>query len=205
MRAHMPSWGSLWARYRKTEDTAVAFEEPGERAGRYARPLHTAPPKWKSSRSAVSDSATRWTAAHQAPPSLGFSRQEHCSGLPSPSPGDLPDPGIEPKSPALQADALPAEPAGTPSTTKGEGRQTKPPLGPDPWAPPSPQTRNSSPPSLGMSRITCCLFLLPPAAAGAPVKTSLISCLLSVSSDEGRPKSMLGNGAPVSSTNKRDL
>ena len=46
-----------------------------------------------------------WTVAHQAPPSMGFSRQEYWSGLPFPSPGDLPDPGIEPRSPALQADA----------------------------------------------------------------------------------------------------
>ena len=45
--------------------------------------------------------ATPWTAAYQAPPSMGFSRQEYWSGLPFPSPGDLPDPGIEPKSPAL--------------------------------------------------------------------------------------------------------
>ena len=44
--------------------------------------------------------------AHQAPMPLGFSRQEHWSGLPFPSPGDLPDPGIDPRSPALQADAL---------------------------------------------------------------------------------------------------
>ena len=51
-----------------------------------------------------------WTAAHQAPPSMGFSRQEYWSGLPFPSPGDLPDPGIEPQSPASQADALPSEP-----------------------------------------------------------------------------------------------
>ena len=47
-----------------------------------------------------------WTVAHQAPLSMGFSRQEHWSRLPFPSPGDLPDPGIEPKSPALQADSL---------------------------------------------------------------------------------------------------
>ena len=46
----------------------------------------------------------------QAPPSMGFSRQEYWSGLPFPSPGDLPDPGIEPGSPALQADTLPSEP-----------------------------------------------------------------------------------------------
>ena len=46
-------------------------------------------------------SATSWTVAHQAPPSMGFSRQEYWSGLPFPSPGDLPDPGIKPRSPAL--------------------------------------------------------------------------------------------------------
>ena len=46
----------------------------------------------------------------QAPPSMGFSRQEYWSGLPFPSPGDLPDPGIELGSPALQADSLPSEP-----------------------------------------------------------------------------------------------
>ena len=44
---------------------------------------------------------TLWTVAHQAPPSLGFSRQEYWSGLPLPSPGDLPNPGFEPGSPAL--------------------------------------------------------------------------------------------------------
>ena len=47
--------------------------------------------------------ATPWTAAYQALPSMGFSRQEYWSGLPFPSPGDLPNPGIEPRSPALQA------------------------------------------------------------------------------------------------------
>ena len=51
---------------------------------------------------------TPWTAACQAPLSMGFSRQEYWSGLPFPSPGDLPDPGIEPMSPSLQADSLPA-------------------------------------------------------------------------------------------------
>ena len=54
------------------------------------------------SRSVVSDSfATPWTVAHQAPLSMGFSRQEYWSGLPFPSPGDLPDSGIEPRSPTL--------------------------------------------------------------------------------------------------------
>ena len=49
---------------------------------------------------------TPWTAACQAPLSMGFSRQEHWSGLSFPSPGDLPDSGIEPGSPAWQADSL---------------------------------------------------------------------------------------------------
>ena len=49
--------------------------------------------------------ASPWTVAYQALPSMGFSRQEYWSGLPFPSPGDLPDPGIEPGSPAFQADA----------------------------------------------------------------------------------------------------
>ena len=53
-----------------------------------------------------------WTVSYQASPSVGFSRQEYWSGLPLPSPGDLPNPGIEPRSPTLQADALPSEPLG---------------------------------------------------------------------------------------------
>ena len=57
---------------------------------------------------------TPWTVAYQAPPSMGFSRQEYWSGVPLPSPGGLPNPGIEPRSPALQADALPSEPPGRP-------------------------------------------------------------------------------------------
>ena len=58
--------------------------------------------------------ATPQTVDHQAPLSTEFSRQEYWSGLPFPSPGDLPDPGIEPRSPALLADALPLEPSGKP-------------------------------------------------------------------------------------------
>ena len=58
------------------------------------------------SRSVMSDSAIPWTVAHQAPLSLEFSRQEYWSGLPSLSPGDLPDPGTEPASPELQEDSL---------------------------------------------------------------------------------------------------
>ena len=52
---------------------------------------------------------TPWTGAHQAPLSMGFSRREYWSGLPFPSPGDLPDPGIKPRTPAIQADSLPTE------------------------------------------------------------------------------------------------
>ena len=52
---------------------------------------------------------TPWTVARQAPLSMGFSRQEYWSELPFPTPGDFPDPGIESKSPALQADSLPSE------------------------------------------------------------------------------------------------
>ena len=51
---------------------------------------------------------------------MGFSRQEYCSGLPFPSPGDLPDPGIEPRSPALQADSLPSVPPGKPHISEPE-------------------------------------------------------------------------------------
>ena len=56
--------------------------------------------------------ASPWTVAHQAPPSMGCFRQEYWSGLPFPSPGDLPNPGIEPRSSALQADSLPSESPG---------------------------------------------------------------------------------------------
>ena len=65
--------------------------------------------KAKHSLSHVRLFATPWTVAYQAPPSVGFSRQENWSGLPFPSPGDFPNPGIEPRSPAMQADALPSE------------------------------------------------------------------------------------------------
>ena len=59
--------------------------------------------------------ATLWTLAYRDPPSMGFSRQEYWSGLPFLSPGDLPNPGIEPRSPALQADSLPFVPPGKPT------------------------------------------------------------------------------------------
>ena len=58
--------------------------------------------------------AAPWTVAYQVPESIEFSSQEYWSGLPFPTPGDLPDPGIEPRSPALQADSLPSELQGSP-------------------------------------------------------------------------------------------
>ena len=70
-----------------------------------------------SSLSHVQLFVTPWTVAYKGPPSMGFSRQEYWSGLPFPSPGDLPNPGIEPRSPALQTDALPSKPPGRPPPT----------------------------------------------------------------------------------------
>ena len=67
------------------------------------------------SHSVMSNSfATPWTVAHQAPLSMGFPRQEHWSGLPFPSPGDLPDPGIKPVSLALAGGFFITEPPGKP-------------------------------------------------------------------------------------------
>ena len=60
--------------------------------------------------------ATPWTVAYQAPLSMEVSRQYYWSGLPFPSPEDLPDPGIEPRFPALGTDALPSEPPGKPQS-----------------------------------------------------------------------------------------
>ena len=72
--------------------------------------------------SVVSDSfVTPWTEAHQVPLSMGFSRQEYWSGLAFPSPEDLPNSGIESKSPTLQADSLPVEPQGKPKMSAKQG------------------------------------------------------------------------------------
>ena len=73
--------------------------------------------------SCVSLFAILWAITHQAPLSMGLSRQEYWSGLPCPSQGDLPNPGIEsmcPASPALQADPIPTEPPGKPHGGTGE-------------------------------------------------------------------------------------
>ena len=67
--------------------------------------------------------ATPWTVAYQAPPSMGFSRQEYWSGLPFPSPEDPPNPGIKPRSPTLLVDALTSKPPGKPTPShKGNPR-----------------------------------------------------------------------------------
>ena len=71
----------------------------------------------------MSNSATLWTVTRQVPLSMGFSSQEYWSGLLFPSPGDLPDPGIEPRSPALQADSFLTEPRGKPRVMHA-GRST---------------------------------------------------------------------------------
>ena len=64
--------------------------------------------------------ATPWTVAYQVSKSMGFSRQEYWSGFPFPPPGDLPDPGIEPGSPTLWADALPWEVSGKPQNSTAQ-------------------------------------------------------------------------------------
>ena len=65
---------------------------------------------------------TPWTVARQTPLSMGFSMQEYWSGLPFPPPGDLPNPGIEPRSPALQASSLPTE---LPGNSLGHSKNIK--------------------------------------------------------------------------------
>jgi len=68
---------------------------------------------------------TLWTVAYQVSPSRGFCRQEYWSGLPFPSPGYLPDPGIKPRSPTLEADALTSEPPGKPLEAKNDNQKKK--------------------------------------------------------------------------------
>ena len=88
---------------------------PGDTGGKELIYLTQKTEKWKWKKvkvkplSCVRLFATPWTAAYQAPPSMGFSRQAYWSRLPFPSPGDFPNPRIKPGSPALQADALPSK------------------------------------------------------------------------------------------------
>ena len=83
--------------------------------------LH-APVRFRKEESEVTQSCPTlcdpWTIAYQAPPSMEFSRQEYWRGLSFLSPGDLPDPGIEPRSPTLQADALPSDHQGSPQVSE---------------------------------------------------------------------------------------
>ena len=103
--------------------------------------LPSSPRKMHVSCSVLSDSAILWTVACQVPLFMGISRQENWSGLPFPSPGDLPNPGIESVSPALQADILPSEPPGKFLRHQGmRGVQLCPGLPPTPPSPaPHPQ------------------------------------------------------------------
>ena len=80
--------------------------------------MHTSMKLKVKSLSRVQLFVTLWTIAHQAPPSMGFSRQEHWSGLPLPSPGDLSYLGIQPTSPAVQVDCFTTEPTGKPCPTE---------------------------------------------------------------------------------------
>ena len=80
-------------------------------------PKHCAVLCCAQSLSCVQLFATPWTVAHQAPHPWEFSRQGYWSGLPCPPPGNLPDPGIEPGCPTLQANSLPTEPPGKPKNT----------------------------------------------------------------------------------------
>ena len=95
--------------------------EEGKRKKKFKISVLTSESK-SVSHSVVSKSATPRTIARQAPLSMGFPKQEYWSGLPFPSPRDLPNPGIELISPALQADSLPSEPLGKPNT--GVGNQS---------------------------------------------------------------------------------
>ena len=94
---------------------------PGIKPGSSELQVDSLPAKPSESESEVVQSCPTLcdpcTVAHQAPPSMGFSRQEHWSGLPFPSPGDLPDPGTEPRSPTLQADTLTSAPPEKPQNT----------------------------------------------------------------------------------------
>ena len=86
----------------------------GREVGEGFRMGNTCTPMADSCQCMAKTTVTPWTLAYQAPPSMEFSRQEYWTGLPFTSPGNLPDPGIEPESSALQADALPSEPLGKP-------------------------------------------------------------------------------------------
>ena len=112
-RIHLPLVGSFWASLKKhthTEngDNRILKVEENLYWRKVGENLCTC--VYISRFSHVPFFVTPWTVARQAPLSMRFPMQEYWSGLPFSSPGDLPDPGIEPRSHALQADSLPSEP-----------------------------------------------------------------------------------------------
>ena len=100
----------------KAEEPGIKLPTPFRSSQKQESSRNTSEVKWSESEekslSRVWLFATPWTLAYQASPSMGFSRQEYWSGLPFPSAGDLPDPGIELRSPSLEADALTSDPPG---------------------------------------------------------------------------------------------
>ena len=101
------SWREGWKERRKGDYLGLRKKTPKEKGRRQQRKK-----KKLKSLSRVRLFATPWTVAYQAPPSMGFSRQDYWSGLPLLSPGDLLYPETELRSPALKAEALPSEPPG---------------------------------------------------------------------------------------------
>ena len=104
-RFRVSSKMQTWMNFRRTTTGLRTRPKSQPEGNRIIADLYTE--KWKvKSLSRVWLFVTPWSVAYQAPLSMGFSRQEYWSGVPLPSPGVLPDPGIEPRSPALQADSL---------------------------------------------------------------------------------------------------
>ena len=110
----LTQWTRIWAnsgRQWRTGKPRVLQSLESQRVGHYlVTQSELCSTKWFCS--VMSNSVIPWTVVYQAPLSMEFSRQKYWSGLPFPSPEDLPDPGIKPRSPTLQADALPSEPPG---------------------------------------------------------------------------------------------
>ena len=109
-------YNSIFGNHHPTGNTwrPMTLDEIPYGEGMYRRKIQGWALERKWSHPVLSNSATPWTVARQASKSMEFSRQEYWSGLPFPSPEDLPYPGIKPGSPILQADSLPPEPSGNP-------------------------------------------------------------------------------------------
>ena len=100
--------------FKHIQNKATIVRKPLQHLSTHGQPCFISAPTHSFLLFRYSTLCDPWTVAHQPPPSMGFSRQEYWRGLPFPSPGDLPNPGIEPRSPALRADALTSEPPGKP-------------------------------------------------------------------------------------------